>query len=84
MCYLTKRLILREGTNRIQKDPLKNKARLHHVGPWVSFSCQQFSRLIDSQILMYFFVFQKRHCDFEPYIEMIDRAIVKIGRIKKG
>ena len=80
--YMTTQTILRHDSNQLKNEKKKHKNLVvtPHVGPWVSIKSTAYSRLTDIEWLTEFCCFSNRFCDFERFIEKLNRAITKLGR----
>ena len=79
MEYLTLSKIMLKDGNRIKTEAFNRKIKTEHHGVFCSVRSYVRTRLIDPQIMIMFYDFKTKKCDFADYIELIDIAIVKIG-----
>ena len=70
--------MLKDG-NRRKLDLFKNKKMTEGHGPFGYVKSNVRTRMIDPQIMIMFFTFNTRKCDFGDYIELLDNAKIKIG-----
>ena len=80
--YATGREILRSDGNRIKSQLYKNKPIQKHYGNWRSVKTRCYSRLVDTQLIMRYFLFEDRELKFEKFIEKLNSEIAKIGQFK--
>ena len=83
MCVLNmhttgREVILKDG-NTIKQEQYKNREVQEHFGIWGSVKTRKKSRLIISQILIQFFLFERRKLDFRWLTQEIDSAIDRLG-----
>ena len=79
LVYMTKQYIIHKDSNRLKEPAFKNRPTEEHVSPYVTVKARQYIRMNDPQMCTEFFIFESRHCDFERFKTMVNKAIEKIG-----
>ena len=85
MEYMTGRKIVHKKMNRLKETDWKNRMNtaIQHAGCWVSVKTKKRNRLITPQVLVEFFNFDYRGCNFQRFTAKIDDALKKIGSFYK-
>ena len=79
MEYLTlSKIMLIEG-NRVKSESFDRKTLTPHHGIFGHVKSYVRTRLIDPQIMIMFFNFDTKLCDFSDYVKLLNIAINKIG-----
>ena len=80
--YTFGREILRSDSARIRKQNYLNKRTTEHHGVWISVKSNNHSRMVDSQVIMQFVIFENRAMKFELLTEKVNGAIAKTGKFE--
>ena len=80
--YTVGREVMRADGHRIKSDSYKGKTRAVHYGKWISVKTNCKNRLVDSQLIMQYFVFGDREMKFESFDTKLKDALADIGKFE--
>ena len=82
--YMIGRELMLAESHRIRTKIYTTKKMEFHYGDWVSVETKNHTRLVDSQLLMRFFIHSHRLMDFGEMIERLAIAISKLGTFESS